>query len=438
MLSLLALLAGTGVNAQSDPLGGSPNTKALRGSRPNVVIFFIDDTGWGDYSFNDPSMDDTPHLQRLRERGMRLSDFHAAASVCTPSRASLMTGRLGIRSGVKGNFGPFSVAGLPMNETTIPEVLRDAGYVSAMAGKWHLGHNAPHGPLHRGFDRFLGLPMSHDYGCTDKPGYDMDCPKIQQDICSPPGGLSAADDKSCHIGPNNPWNMSIPLYKGNSIAEQPTDLDILSDRYAAFARDFVVNSTAEGKPFFLYIAWNHMHVPVGNHKPKFTNTSKRGVYGDSLRQLDESIGIVVDAITGSGAENNTLILLTGDNGAPDDQCDYGGSNGPFMGAWLRKNAPGGGTGTWPCPAHFQLFILPPNHPNPNPNPNQPQNHRKTTQEKRQRGKVATVNQVLLFGQGQYQKIQTVQCSLQPWTTCPQLRTSRECLYRHTAYSMALT
>ena len=116
--------------------------RAIRAiERPNVILMFIDDTGWGDYGFNDPKRTDSPNLDALARRGMIFSDFHAGASVCTPSRASLLTGRLGIRTGVISNFSPFSEHGLPKNETTIAEMLREeAGYATAATGKWHLGH----------------------------------------------------------------------------------------------------------------------------------------------------------------------------------------------------------------------------------------------------------------------------------------------------------
>ena len=314
---------------------------------PNFVLHFIDDTGYGDYGFN-VATDDTPRLTAAAKRGMVLSDFHAAASVCTPSRSGLLTGRLGLRTGVVRNFGPPSLHGLALNETTIAELLSANGHRTAMAGKWHLGHRPPHSPLHRGFDDFLGLPMSHDYGCTDRPGYDISCPHRAADVCRP-SSPADADGPDCHIGPHNPWNESIPLYRGDTIIEQPTDLWVLAQRYAAFGADFIKTSAAAAKPFFLYIAWNHMHVPIGNHDPKFTNTSARGPYGDTLRQLDESIGVVLDALGDARVEENTLIVLTGDNGAPDDQCSYGGSNAPFVGGWLPAQYGGGGTGkttTW--------------------------------------------------------------------------------------------
>ena len=352
--------------SSTSSLRGAPLNSTLRGSQPNFILIFIDDTGWGDYSFNDPRRTDTPNLHKLATTGMVLTDFHAGASVCTPSRASLLTGRLGLRSGVVSNFGPFSKYGLPMNETTIAELLKSVGYATAMAGKWHLGHRPPHSPLHRGFDRFLGLPMSHDYGCTNHPGYDISCPHRLNDVCTPPQP-DLADPSICHIGPNNPWNESVPLYDGDTIIEQPVDLTTLSDRYVDFAIDFIRNHTVvaatvnkdkenenekeKQTPFFVYLPFNHMHVPIGNHRPSFTNTSKdRGVYGDTLLQLDESIGRLVSSLDTFGVQNNTLIILTGDNGAPSDQCEYGGLNVPWNGTWLTNTYKGnGGTGkttTW--------------------------------------------------------------------------------------------
>ena len=117
----------------------------------------VDDTGYGDYGFNDPNVRDTPFLDGLRARGMRFSDLHAGASVCTPSRASLMSGRLGLRTGVTGNFMPYSLGGLPRTELTVAALLKQAGYVTGMAGKWHLGHRTPFMPRAHGFDSFFGL-----------------------------------------------------------------------------------------------------------------------------------------------------------------------------------------------------------------------------------------------------------------------------------------
>ena len=342
---------------------------ALRGSKPSFVLFNVDDTGYGDWSWNsdsDVDEDNTPRTAELRKRGLRLTDFHAGSSVCTPSRAALMTGRLGVRTGVYENFNPYSLAGLPLNETTVAEVLRGVGYRCAMAGKWHLGHVAPYGPMDRGFESWLGTPMSHDYGCTESPGYDRACPARRLDVCGE--ASSEADGCSCHIGHNNPWSVSIPLYRDHDIVEQPTDLNKMASRYVAFATSFIRSTlgraaadpaggtaprmsaaAAGGAPFFLYVSWNHMHVPVGNHVRKFANLSERGPYGDTLRQLDDAIGGVVGAVSDAGLDNGTLLLLTGDNGGGDSQCPYAGSNLPFRGAWQAAHGGGGGTGkttTW--------------------------------------------------------------------------------------------
>jgi arylsulfatase A-like enzyme len=189
--------------------------------------------------------------------------------------------------------------------------------------------------------------MSHDYGCTHNAGYDMNCPHRLQDVCTP-SDPSQSDPETCHIGPSNPWNESIPLFLGDAIVEQPVDLRNLSDRYVDFAAEFALNASACGAPWFLYMPFNHMHVPVGNHAPRFTNTSRdRGVYGDSMRQLDDSIGRLMAQL--DSLLNNTLVLLTGDNGAPSDQCDYGGINHPFDGRWLNDTygaAATGKTTTW--------------------------------------------------------------------------------------------
>eukprot|EP00756_Hemistasia_phaeocysticola_P065095 Hpha_TRINITY_DN8294_c0_g1::TRINITY_DN8294_c0_g1_i1::g.111927::m.111927/K12381/ARSG; arylsulfatase G len=318
-------------------------------SRPNFVILFVDDSGYADYGFNDPSVADTPHFDALAARGMRFTDWHSAASVCTPSRAGLLTGRFGLRTGTVSNFGPFSKAGLPLNETILSELLHGAGYATGMAGKWHLGHHGEHHPSRRGFERFTGTPMSHDYGCTDTPGNNIDCPQ-----CSTPYGPCNdrcssvdADGPQCHIGPNNPWNESIPVYLNETIWQQPANLSALSEHYASFAADFIRDAAAAGRPFFLYVATNHMHVPIA-YNERWARLSKRGPYGDATRELDHMVGNISDAVEQAGVWENTLLFMTTDNGAPDDQCEFGGSNGPYQGEWMKRNGGGqtGKTSTW--------------------------------------------------------------------------------------------
>ena len=356
-----------GTPAGSVPRQGGAR-RLHRGSRPNVVLMNVDDTGWGDYGFNNPAKSrDTPHLDALRSEGMRFTDLHAGASVCTPSRAALLTGRVGLRTGVVGNFMPYSLGGLPSSETTIATLLRQAGYATGMAGKWHLGHRARFLPRAHGFDRFLGLAMSHDYGCTDHPGPDTNCKRWAQQTCGGGGGggggalrgESSADGPECPISRRNPWGSSVPLYVDDAIVEQPVDHRTLHGRYAAFAASFVASAAAAGRPFFLYMAYSHLHTPLVYDIARYGGTAinssssssleaGRGHYSRAVRELDNSVGHTVGALRRLGLSNTTLLLFTGDNGGGDFQCSYGGDNAPYLGLWQRRHDGGstGKTSTW--------------------------------------------------------------------------------------------
>ena len=138
-------------------------------ARPNILLLFADDWGWGDLGANwKATAGLTPHMDALAASGMRFTDFHAGASVCTPSRASLLTGRLGLRTGITRNFSPGSAFGLPRTELTIAALLKQqTDYHTAMIGKWHLGTTPGYAPTYHGFDEWFGLPYSDDMGCVD-------------------------------------------------------------------------------------------------------------------------------------------------------------------------------------------------------------------------------------------------------------------------------
>ncbi|XP_019371917.1 PREDICTED: arylsulfatase G isoform X2 [Gavialis gangeticus] len=227
-LKALLLLAGclTGlVYHLSNPFLGEKRTGY---EKPNFVIILADDIGWGDLGANWAETEDTPHLDNLASEGMRLVDFHSAASTCSPSRASLLTGRLGTRNGVTHNFAVTSVGGLPLNETTLAEVLQDAGYLTAVIGKWHLGHNGLYHPNFRGFDYYFGIPYSHDMGCTDTPGYNLPpCPAC------PLHSASASFGKDCYT------KVALPLFENISIVQQPVNLTSLAMEYAEKATRFI-------------------------------------------------------------------------------------------------------------------------------------------------------------------------------------------------------
>lgn len=273
----------------------------------------------------------TPNLDALAARGLRLTDFHATG-VCTPSRAQLQTGRMGARTGVSSNFGPGSLGGLPQTETTLASLLKRSAtpYATCAIGKWHLGVKPGFHPLDHGYDTFLGLPESNDYGCTDSTmgAPDSGCLNWRDDRCPRNRQETSPkwDGRNCHPGPLNPWNYSLPLLHDRRVVQQPADLQgtatpdavPLSFRYAEFAASFIKNTTtgtlaAKKQQFLVYIAWSHMHVPVV-HGLQFTGKSGIGPLGDSLLEVDTAAGMVLDALDKHGVAKDTLVFLTGDNG----------------------------------------------------------------------------------------------------------------------------
>ncbi|XP_042772440.1 arylsulfatase G isoform X4 [Panthera leo] len=294
-----------------------------RGQKPNFVIILADDMGWGDLGANWAETKDTANLDEMAAEGMRFVDFHAAASTCSPSRASLLTGRLGLRNGVTHNFAVTSVGGLPLNETTLAEVLRQAGYVTGMIGKWHLGHHGSYHPNFRGFDYYFGIPYSHDMGCTDTPGYNHPpcpaCPRGDGD------GPSRTHERDCYT------DVALPLYENLNIVEQPVNLSGLAQKYAEKATQFIQHASASGRPFLLYVALAHMHVPLSGTRLSADRRGRRP-YGAALREMDRLVGQIKDKVDRTAREN-TFLWFTGDNGPWAQKCELAGSVGPFTGSW---------------------------------------------------------------------------------------------------------
>jgi arylsulfatase A-like enzyme len=217
-----------------------------------------------------------------------------------------------LRLGVVHNFVEDSLHGLPTTEITIAQLLKRGGYSTAAIGKWHLGHNTQYHPTYRGFNSYVGIPYSLDMGCVNCRNQNL--PQM------PP----------CPYDPHTQIDdPALPLYNtthancGNqscskSIIEQPADLTTLASHYAKSASAFIHAHTAgqplEGKPFFLYMPMSHVHVPLA-HDPRFTHKSARNTtFGDTLLELDDTIGQILAALDVSGLADNTLVILTGDNG----------------------------------------------------------------------------------------------------------------------------
>lgn len=273
------------------------------GRPPNFVVIFADDLGYGDLGVQGHPTMRTPHIDRLAAEGKRFTDFYAAP-VCSPSRAALLTGRYPVRSGMYGRRGvlfPESKGGLPTGEITIAELLRDRGYATAHIGKWHLGIHPGSRPNDQGFDLSLGLPYSNDMDRNE----------------GVPREAAMSPDP-----PAEGWN--VPLIRNGEVIERPADQRTLTRRYTAEAVDFIGRN--KDRPFFLYFAQTFPHVPLFA-SPAFHGRSLRGIYGDTVEELDWSVGQVVAKLRAEGLAENTLVVFTSDNGPWLTQGLQGGSAG---------------------------------------------------------------------------------------------------------------
>jgi arylsulfatase A len=262
--------------------------------KPNIVILFADDLGYGDLGVYGHPSSTTPNLDKLAMEGLRFTDFYATSPVCSPSRAALLTGRYQIRSGVYPYvFFPGMNGGLPHDETTIAEYLKGAGYSTGMVGKWHLGvgENGEYLPTHHGFDYYYGIPYAHDL-----------CPCT---TCFYPN-VSCFDD--CY-----PMFVSCPLYENLDIIEQPVKFTTLDERMFSSATNYIKKQASSKTPFFLYMAFQHMHHPQYAGE-KFTNSSIRGPYGDALNEMDDGVGQIVSALKEAGVDKDTFVFFSSDNG----------------------------------------------------------------------------------------------------------------------------
>ncbi len=256
--------------------------------RPNIVILFLDDAGYGDFGYTGNPVIRTPNIDRMAAEGMAFTQFYSASPACTASRYALLTGRLPVRSGFAWVLTPSSPRGIHPDEWTLAEGLREAGYATAAYGKWHLGLPRQYLPLQQGFDEYLGLPYSNDMQPPD-------------------------------------W-VSLPLIEGNEIIEQDPDQTELTARYTERAIDFIRRHREQ--PFFLYLPYAMPHLPL-HPGAAFAGRSPRGAYGDVIEELDGSVGDILTTLRDEGIAENTLVFFTSDNGPWIIKNEEGGSSGPF-------------------------------------------------------------------------------------------------------------
>jgi arylsulfatase A len=289
---------------------------------PNIIIILVDDLGYGDVGVFGSEVIHTPNLDQMAAEGVRLTNFHSAAPVCSPSRAGLLTGRYPIRTHITLPLYPsghpmhlflsgidryrFDVNGIPEDEALLPEILSRRGYRTGMVGKWHLGDHSGHIPSDRGFASFYGVLYSNDV----KP---------------------------------------FALYRDREIAEEsPIEQSTLTQKYTREAIRFIEEN--HDRPFFLYLSHTAVHEPLFASE-KFKGGSQAGLYGDDVEEVDASTGEILAKLRDFGIDQNTLVIFTSDNGpwwqgSPGDyrgrktNMMEGGFKVPFIARWPGKLSAG--------------------------------------------------------------------------------------------------
>ena len=301
---LLAALLGLALS----PAATRGHTAAAQTSAtpPNIIVILADDLGWGDLGAYGHPTNRTPHLDAMAREGFRATSAYAPSPSCSPTRASLLTGRYAFRVGIRSPLSPRSPTGLRADAyVTLPQVLRTRGYRTMLVGKWHLGDQPGMRPLDHAFDRFVGMLYSHDY--KD--------PFVQTE-------------------------ERLALWDGEQRRVDDPDPSTLTSTYTREAVAFIKESAAVRRPFFLYFAHSMPHVPLA------VSARWKGVtpttYGDVIAELDDSVGQVRAALSAAGVAETTLVVFTSDNGPWNAMPDrmFGrdivkpwdhGSPGPFRG-----------------------------------------------------------------------------------------------------------
>lgn len=267
-------------------------------SKPNFVVIFIDDMGYGDIEPFGSKVNQTPHLNRMAKEGMKLTSFYAAP-VCSASRAQLLTGCYAPRVSVPGVFFPAGKNGLNPDEKTIANYLKELGYATACVGKWHVGDQVEFLPTRQGFDSYFGIPYSNDMQRT-----------------------------SSETG-----KRVTPLIRDEKVAELLEDEGQrrVTREYTEEAVAFIEREAKKENPFFLYLPHTAMHVPLFPHQD-FVGSSDNGVYGDWVKEVDWSVGEILKGLRASGVDKETLVIFTSDNGPWASKGKAGGVSGPLRGA----------------------------------------------------------------------------------------------------------
>ncbi|MCW0219414.1 MAG: sulfatase [Prosthecobacter sp.] len=292
-------------------------------AKPNLILINIDDLGYADIGpFG--STNATPNLDRMAKEGMKLTS-HYAAPVCSPSRASMMTGCYPKRVlPIPHVLFPASAVGLNPDEKTIAEVLKEAGYKTGCVGKWHLGDQPEFLPTAQGFDSYYGLPYSNDMGLASEgsksnPGDPLPTPKP---------GAKKANQQNDETGLKGLSQPPLPLVENGNVIERvkAEEQHKITSRYTDKAREFI-RANKDG-PFFLYLPHTAVHFPLYPDK-KYMGKSPNGLLGDWAQEVDWSVGQILDQVRELNLQDNTLVVFTSDNGGA---LRHGSNNKPLRGS----------------------------------------------------------------------------------------------------------
>ncbi len=289
--------------------------------KPNFVLINIDDLGYADIGPFGSQLHRTPHLDRMAEEGRKLTS-HYASPVCSPSRAALMTGCYPKRAlPIPHVLFPAAEVGLNPEERTVAEVLKEAGYKTALVGKWHLGDQPDFLPTRQGFDQYFGIPYSNDMGPAE------DGAKSNPGDPIPQGPRNNQTPEQDEVGIRGFGQPPLPLLQDETVIDrvQAEDQFQITRRYTEKARQFLVEN--QDQPFFLYLAHTAVHFPLYPGK-EFLGHSKNGLIGDWAEEVDWSVGQVLDTIRELNLSEKTLVLFTSDNGGAPR---HGSNNEPLRG-----------------------------------------------------------------------------------------------------------